>query len=144
MREEQAQFTACFLLVSCLAYSSSPKMEVVDFSETSVNFYQITLRHVPKDSTLQHGKCLKTASCGGTWYQWCSLVAWLFGSCRDVWTASYWVRKKTRASPHSDLKHRYHEFEYSLRPQWRHLAPDWPIKKERDLRWWWILLSFGM
>jgi hypothetical protein len=31
--------TACFILVSCLAYSSSLKMEMIRSSETSVDFY---------------------------------------------------------------------------------------------------------
>jgi hypothetical protein len=41
-----------FTLVSCLAYSSTQKMEVTRSSETSVNFQQTTLHYVPEDGTL--------------------------------------------------------------------------------------------
>jgi hypothetical protein len=50
-RKKQEEFAACFLLVSCLAYSSNPKMEAVLFFKTPVNIYQATLRHLPEDST---------------------------------------------------------------------------------------------
>jgi hypothetical protein len=36
------QLASCFLLVSCLAYSSTVKMEVVRSSETSLEFYWAT------------------------------------------------------------------------------------------------------
>jgi hypothetical protein len=43
-------------LVSCLAYSPTPKMEAIHSSETSVDFYHTTRCYVPEDSTLHsHG-----------------------------------------------------------------------------------------
>jgi hypothetical protein len=44
---------AAFTLVSCLAYSSTLKMEVTCFSETSVDFQRTTRRYMPGDTTLQ-------------------------------------------------------------------------------------------
>jgi hypothetical protein len=38
------------LLIACLAYSSTLKMEKIHPSETSVNFHRSILRHVPEDS----------------------------------------------------------------------------------------------
>jgi hypothetical protein len=41
---------AWFLLATCLAYSSIPKMEAACSSETSVNFYyRTTWRYLPED-----------------------------------------------------------------------------------------------
>jgi hypothetical protein len=40
--EEYAKLAACFMLVSCLAYSSTLKMEVICSSETLVDFQQTT------------------------------------------------------------------------------------------------------
>jgi hypothetical protein len=48
----RALLAACFLLVICFTYSSTLEMEAVRSSEASVNFYQITRRHVPEDSVL--------------------------------------------------------------------------------------------
>jgi hypothetical protein len=42
------------MLGASLAYTSTLKMEVVRSSETSVNFYQTTRRHIPEDSSV-HG-----------------------------------------------------------------------------------------
>jgi hypothetical protein len=44
------------MLVSCLAYSSTLKMEATCSSETSVNFQHITCRYIPEDTTL-HNHC---------------------------------------------------------------------------------------
>jgi hypothetical protein len=41
---------SCILLVNCFAYSLIPKIETVCSSETSVNFYQSTLCHIPETS----------------------------------------------------------------------------------------------
>jgi hypothetical protein len=41
----------CFLIVSCLAYSTL-KMKAVRSSETSLDFYSTTLRYISDDSTL--------------------------------------------------------------------------------------------
>jgi hypothetical protein len=43
-------FVTCFMLVSCLAYSSTLKMEVICSSETSVDFQRITWRYIPEES----------------------------------------------------------------------------------------------
>jgi hypothetical protein len=50
---------ACILLVTCLVYSSTLKMEAVCSSETLVTFYQTTQRLIPEDSTL-HNHCCET------------------------------------------------------------------------------------
>jgi hypothetical protein len=45
-------FTACFLLVAWLVYSSTVKTEAVRSSETSVNFNWTARRHVSEDNNL--------------------------------------------------------------------------------------------
>jgi hypothetical protein len=45
-----ALLTACFLLITCLSYCSILKMEAVFSSDTLVNFYQTTRRHIREDS----------------------------------------------------------------------------------------------
>jgi hypothetical protein len=48
-----------FMLVSCLAYSSTLKMEAICSSDTSVDFQQFTRRYIPEDSTLYtHVACI--------------------------------------------------------------------------------------
>jgi hypothetical protein len=42
----------CFMLVSCLAYSSTLMMEVVCSSETPVDFQRTTLRYIAEDREL--------------------------------------------------------------------------------------------
>jgi hypothetical protein len=42
-----------YTLVSSLAYSSTPKMEAILSSETSVDSQQITRRYIPEDGTLE-------------------------------------------------------------------------------------------
>jgi hypothetical protein len=50
-------------------------MEVVDSSETSVNFYQFSLRHIPEDRSLQHeGRVV-----------WWHLVSMLFVGYLVIW-----------------------------------------------------------
>jgi hypothetical protein len=51
------QFVSCLLLIACLAYCSTLKMESVFSSETSLNFYRTTRRHVPWDGTLHSYRC---------------------------------------------------------------------------------------
>jgi hypothetical protein len=43
---------SCFLLVTCLTFSSTLKTEAVHSSETPVNLHQTTWRHIPKGSIL--------------------------------------------------------------------------------------------
>jgi hypothetical protein len=43
--------------VSCLAYSSTLKMEASSSSETSVGFWLTTLSSIPEDSTLHNHRC---------------------------------------------------------------------------------------
>jgi hypothetical protein len=47
--------SACYLLplVSCLAYSSTLKVDATSSSETSVNFQRTTRRYIPEERTLQ-------------------------------------------------------------------------------------------
>jgi hypothetical protein len=42
---------------SCLAYSSTLKMEATRSSETSVDFYRTTWRYIPEDRTLHNYIC---------------------------------------------------------------------------------------
>jgi hypothetical protein len=44
---------ASFMLVSCLAYSSTLKVEAISYYETSVDFHRTSLCHIPEDRTLQ-------------------------------------------------------------------------------------------
>jgi hypothetical protein len=48
-----AEISACFKLVSCLAYSSTLKMEAICSSETSADLQQIIRLYTPEDITLQ-------------------------------------------------------------------------------------------
>jgi hypothetical protein len=50
-------FATCFMLVSCLAYSLTQKMEVTCSSETSVDFQQATWHYIPADRTLHNHCC---------------------------------------------------------------------------------------
>jgi hypothetical protein len=52
----RAPLATCFLLVTCMVYSSTVKMEAVCSSQTSLNFYQILLCHFPEDSILHMQK----------------------------------------------------------------------------------------
>jgi hypothetical protein len=45
--------SACFMVVSCFAYSSTLKMQAIYTSEASVDFQLTTRRCVPEDRTLQ-------------------------------------------------------------------------------------------
>jgi hypothetical protein len=47
-----SKLNSCFTLVSCLAYSSSLKMEGTYSSETSVDFQRAARRYIPEDGTL--------------------------------------------------------------------------------------------
>jgi hypothetical protein len=49
----KALLVACFWLIACLAYCLTLNAEAVCCSETSVNFYQTILHHIPEDNTLQ-------------------------------------------------------------------------------------------
>jgi hypothetical protein len=54
----------CFMLVSCLAYSSTLKMEVTRFPETSVDFQRTTRPYILKDKTLYNHRCENLKPCG--------------------------------------------------------------------------------
>jgi hypothetical protein len=45
----EARTAACFLLVACLAYASTLKMEAIRSFEIFLNLYETT-RHIPEDS----------------------------------------------------------------------------------------------
>jgi hypothetical protein len=51
----QALLATCFTLVSCLACSSTLKMEATCFSETSVELQRTAQRHIPEDITSSSG-----------------------------------------------------------------------------------------
>jgi hypothetical protein len=50
-------FAACFVLISCMANSSSLKMEAIRSSETSVNFHRTTWRYIPEGRSLHNYRC---------------------------------------------------------------------------------------
>jgi hypothetical protein len=50
-------FVTCFMLVSCLAYSSALKMEATCSSETSVDFHRNTRRYISEDITIHNHRC---------------------------------------------------------------------------------------
>jgi hypothetical protein len=47
----------CFMLVSCLAYSSTLKLEETCSSETPADFQRTTRRYIPEDGTLHNHRC---------------------------------------------------------------------------------------
>jgi hypothetical protein len=51
-------FTACFLLVTCVAYYFTLKKEAIPSSKKSLNIYQTTRSHIPEDSILHNLKYL--------------------------------------------------------------------------------------
>jgi hypothetical protein len=55
-------FAACFMLDSCLAYSSTLKMKETCSSETSVDFQQTTRRYIPEDRTLQYSSWVEVSN----------------------------------------------------------------------------------
>jgi hypothetical protein len=61
---------AFFLLVTCLAYFFTLKMEAVRSSQTSVNFYRTTLRHIPEDLLIRvwHTVVLSYQCFGGIYF----------------------------------------------------------------------------
>jgi hypothetical protein len=52
-----AVFVIYVVLVACLAYSSTPKMEAVSFYEASANFYRSSQRRFPEDGTPYDHRC---------------------------------------------------------------------------------------
>jgi hypothetical protein len=54
-------FPPAFMLVSCLAYSSTLKMEAICSSKTSVETQRTTWRLIPEDDTLHYGVRSQTA-----------------------------------------------------------------------------------
>jgi hypothetical protein len=48
-KQRELLFANCLMLVSCLAYSSAPKMKATYFSETSIDFERITRRYITED-----------------------------------------------------------------------------------------------
>jgi hypothetical protein len=49
----RALLAVCCVLVSCVAYSLTLKMEAIYFSEMVVDFHHITQHYIPEDRTLQ-------------------------------------------------------------------------------------------
>jgi hypothetical protein len=58
-----APLTAYFLLIDSLASSTTLKLEAVGSSETSVNFFQSTLRHILRSNNLHSHHHKKFKSC---------------------------------------------------------------------------------
>jgi hypothetical protein len=50
--EQSTLLAACFMLISCLAYSSTVNMKARCFSKTLVDFQWTTWRCIPEDRTL--------------------------------------------------------------------------------------------
>jgi hypothetical protein len=51
-------FATCFMLVSCLAYSVTLKMEATCSSKTLVDFQRTTWHYIPEDRTLGWVLCV--------------------------------------------------------------------------------------
>jgi hypothetical protein len=68
-----------FTLVSCLAYSSTLKMEAKCSSETSVEFQRTTRRYIPEDNTLHAYTQFKAGFLNrwGTSHWWDLTVGWV-------------------------------------------------------------------
>jgi hypothetical protein len=47
----------CYVLVSCSVYSSTLKVKMKGFSETSVDFQRTTWRYIPEDTALRNHRC---------------------------------------------------------------------------------------
>jgi hypothetical protein len=88
-----------FTLVSCLAYSSTPKIEAIYSSETSVDFQRTKRRYIPEDIALHNHRrenlksytdlvsqhILWRSSIGGCWDRgslWCDILQ----SCKQILT----------------------------------------------------------
>jgi hypothetical protein len=56
-RISQTLLAICFVLVSCLAYSSALKNEATCSSETSDDFQRTTYGFIPEDVTLRNRRC---------------------------------------------------------------------------------------
>jgi hypothetical protein len=52
-----AFLAACFMLVSCLVYSSTMELEATRSSETSVDFRRTRRRYIPEDRTIHNHRC---------------------------------------------------------------------------------------
>jgi hypothetical protein len=52
----RALLAACFMPVSCVAYSLTLKMEAIYFSEMVVDFHYTTQHYIPEDRTF-HSHC---------------------------------------------------------------------------------------
>jgi hypothetical protein len=55
-----ALLVVCLLLVSCLPYISSLRIEAIRSSETSVHFHRTTQRYCSQARTLKYFMCLLT------------------------------------------------------------------------------------
>jgi hypothetical protein len=53
---QQQNIAVCFMLVSCLSYSSTLKVEAICFSKMSGDFQQNASHYTPQDRTLQTNK----------------------------------------------------------------------------------------
>jgi hypothetical protein len=58
-----ASYLPACLLVFAELISSTLKIEVICFSETSVNFQRTTRRYIPEDGTLHNHRCENLTSC---------------------------------------------------------------------------------
>jgi hypothetical protein len=56
------KLATCFMLVSCLAYSSTLKMKATYSSEMSVSFQRTAWRHIPAERTLRNYLCENLSS----------------------------------------------------------------------------------
>jgi hypothetical protein len=54
---KEAAADTCYMLVSCLPYSATLKIEAICSSETSVDFQRTAWRYTPEDSTLHCLRC---------------------------------------------------------------------------------------
>jgi hypothetical protein len=65
----QAVLTALFMLILCMAYSSTLKLKMIWSSEVSADFYWTTLHWIPEDRTV-HSHCCENPSYKIILYVW--------------------------------------------------------------------------
>jgi hypothetical protein len=77
-KDKAAILTACFMLVPCLAYSSTVKMEATCSSETSINFHRNTLHYIPDVRILHNYRYENLKYCVIFCCFWCFSLVSLF------------------------------------------------------------------
>jgi hypothetical protein len=91
-----ALLAACFMIVSCLAYSSILKMEAICSSETLVDFHPTTRRYIPEDITLFLATAVRTSNSTVhiPWYSFSSILVPITNNFCLISAYSYYFNSK--------------------------------------------------